>query len=598
MEFHFLDTAGKHLYKRTDAIEAEHYCDDYACRMLFPCVDNRSVSAGMLIAWRDDDDLWECHEITSTACDAFGDTVEISGVHLAVADLRTMVLESAKYSEKPFDAVLDGLLSGTAWQRGVLASSASTDERARYRITTSGSRLNMRSGPGTAYSSIGKYKNGTYVVLIEITTPDWYRVEAPDGRIGWMSSDYLTGAGTAAGDMSGYTVTMDEKWTTVWAALESAAKSAEVLLTPRVEMYAGNVSGKYIDVRSTMPEFRGVRLTCDANVRDASVTYDVSGLYTALYGLGADDVTFADTVWTTAGGKPANKPKGQKYVEDPEAKAVWGRGGYNRAGIVRFDVKNKSELLQRTWDQLQKVNKPRIEIDAKVIDLYQMGYTGQSMRLYDMVYVIMRPIGLIMEARIINLTRDLLMPENTHPIIGTDLQRDFMRDVAAARSASSVALNGLRRNDEESKDVIGGGVVYVNMTPTGTANQYKADKTTTEIAAAYEGGSAVCCVLGGKIMPLLSCDVEPFGDSNYVSLSFSLYWGGLYQSVWMTGVDTTDATLMDNLGGVLHLDTVPVFFPTLSANKGKLFYVDANGELAPLTLGKGLAINDGVLSTS
>ena len=60
-----------------------------------------------------------------------------------------------------------------------------------WKVRTNGSRLMLRSGTGTRYKIIGKYKNGTEVVLLEKTTPSWYKMLTPDGKQGYMSTDWL-----------------------------------------------------------------------------------------------------------------------------------------------------------------------------------------------------------------------------------------------------------------------------------------------------------------------------------------------------------------------------------------------------------------------
>lgn len=64
-------------------------------------------------------------------------------------------------------------------------------KREVWKVRTNGSRLMLRSGTGTKYKIIGKYKNGTEVVLLEKTTSSWYRMLAPDGKQGYMSIDWL-----------------------------------------------------------------------------------------------------------------------------------------------------------------------------------------------------------------------------------------------------------------------------------------------------------------------------------------------------------------------------------------------------------------------
>lgn len=65
-----------------------------------------------------------------------------------------------------------------------------------YTITTKSGKLNLRSGPGTNYKRLGQYAKGREVVLIAKTNDSWYEVTAPDGKRGYMSTEYLTFART------------------------------------------------------------------------------------------------------------------------------------------------------------------------------------------------------------------------------------------------------------------------------------------------------------------------------------------------------------------------------------------------------------------
>ena len=61
-----------------------------------------------------------------------------------------------------------------------------------YKITTKSGPLHLRSGTGTNYKILGKYKKGREVIVLNKTTPSWYEVTAPDGKHGYMASQYLT----------------------------------------------------------------------------------------------------------------------------------------------------------------------------------------------------------------------------------------------------------------------------------------------------------------------------------------------------------------------------------------------------------------------
>lgn len=61
-----------------------------------------------------------------------------------------------------------------------------------YRVSTSGGRINLRSGPDGSTRSLNQYRNKTEVIVINKTTNDFYEVTAPDGKRGYMASQYLT----------------------------------------------------------------------------------------------------------------------------------------------------------------------------------------------------------------------------------------------------------------------------------------------------------------------------------------------------------------------------------------------------------------------
>ena len=61
-----------------------------------------------------------------------------------------------------------------------------------YRVSTRRDPLRLRSGTGTKYRILGKYKKGTQVVVLEKTTADWYEVSCPNGKRGYMAAQYLT----------------------------------------------------------------------------------------------------------------------------------------------------------------------------------------------------------------------------------------------------------------------------------------------------------------------------------------------------------------------------------------------------------------------
>lgn len=72
----------------------------------------------------------------------------------------------------------------------------STKEEAVHMMTAAVSNtisgtLNMRTGPGKAYPILCKIPRGDIVEVVDATNSKWYQVRY-GGRIGWVSTDYLT----------------------------------------------------------------------------------------------------------------------------------------------------------------------------------------------------------------------------------------------------------------------------------------------------------------------------------------------------------------------------------------------------------------------
>ncbi|MBR5753430.1 MAG: SH3 domain-containing protein [Clostridia bacterium] len=67
-----------------------------------------------------------------------------------------------------------------------------SNTQGNYVVTTGGSNLNVRSGPGTNYSAVAKVTDGTYVTVTQVSN-GWGQVNV-GGVSGWVSMDYLTKA--------------------------------------------------------------------------------------------------------------------------------------------------------------------------------------------------------------------------------------------------------------------------------------------------------------------------------------------------------------------------------------------------------------------
>lgn len=71
----------------------------------------------------------------------------------------------------------------------------SSSAKTVYRVKTNGSRLNVRSGPGTKFKVINTLANGTSLTVLE-SSGNWRRIKAFNGVTGWVSNNYLAKTST------------------------------------------------------------------------------------------------------------------------------------------------------------------------------------------------------------------------------------------------------------------------------------------------------------------------------------------------------------------------------------------------------------------
>lgn len=227
---------------------------------------------------------------------------------------------------------------------------------------------------------------------------------------------WSVGTSTASG-----TQNADISRGSVWQAVTTIKSNWNVYITPRVVITNGAITGRYLDISPAQGTWRGVRLSVRKNMLDASVTYNDEDVLTALYGYGgsvdkprsggddeAEELTFADVVWTATGGHPA-KPAGQTYLEDPTKTALYGRNGRPRFGYYQnANIKDADVLLQKTWEALQRTYEPKISISGTVADLHRLGYTDEPIRLHDLAIVEIEETGETFQKEIIRLDVDLL----------------------------------------------------------------------------------------------------------------------------------------------------------------------------------------------
>lgn len=218
----------------------------------------------------------------------------------------------------------------------------------------------------------------------------------------------------------------------VLSALQKVANTWGGELQFRIAVVGNTIAARYVDLLSRRGAETGKQFVYSKDIKSIEREVDLTQVVTALYGRGKGEqieegygrrITFEDVEWSVTNGDPADKPLGQKWVGDPEALARWGRpGGRHRFGVFEdSEEEDPAVLLQKTWEELQRRKNPRITYKLDVADLERLtGYEHEKVRLGDTVRIIDRAFSpeLLVEARVIEINRDLLQPENTKITLG------------------------------------------------------------------------------------------------------------------------------------------------------------------------------------
>lgn len=196
-----------------------------------------------------------------------------------------------------------------------------------------------------------------------------------------------------------------------------------------VEFDGNKITKREIRIKQRLGADRGLRFEIDHNIEEIQRTV-LSYPVTALYGRGASlEITdeegehtggytryidFADVEWKKSNGDPVDKPKGQKWVGDPEALQRYGRQHdgklLHRFGIWEdHDIEDPAELLRATWEALKEAQKPEVNYRLSIDLLDKEISLGDTARAIDRKFA--RPIEI--QTRVIAIEYDLLDIEGT-----------------------------------------------------------------------------------------------------------------------------------------------------------------------------------------
>lgn len=226
----------------------------------------------------------------------------------------------------------------------------------------------------------------------------------------------LNGTGCALGTVTatGRTGDIDICYQNAWKAIQDTRATYDARLVVRYGIADNVITGMALDVLAKEGMFRGRFFDTAVDAESAYLTRSGRPV-TVLYGLGnsvstgdnPQKLTFADVVWSKAGGDPADKPAGQDWIGDAEAMAIYGRVEDVYTNQYQDDP---AKLLRETWEQLQKVCHPLVTATATVQDMeFVPGYEHQQVRLWDTVAIVRRD-GTALESTVTGIERDYVHP--------------------------------------------------------------------------------------------------------------------------------------------------------------------------------------------
>ena len=252
----------------------------------------------------------------------------------------------------------------------------------------------------------------------------------------------------------------------VFEALKKVCEVWDLEMQFFVEFTENRISARTIDFKRKLGKASGARVTKGHNALEILYESDASEIITAAIGRGKGiEVSSEEQNESRAGyGRKIMfddisstnpvKPKGQKYVENPQATAKYGVKVGDRMipkfGIVEYDTEDKQELLRRTWEYLQENCRPKVVF--KTTTAYLKGAEiGDTVRVVD-------PIERYdFDVRVFEIVRDVLGRQTKEIKLGdqvastesrlvTTLKKKVQERVMDEVVSSLPSANGYNRN--------------------------------------------------------------------------------------------------------------------------------------------------------
>lgn len=303
-------------------------------------------------------------------------------------------------------------------------------------------------------------------------------------------------------DIQGYfnlQATKKDLKSVIWQYLENTGGYIE----ERVEISGGQITGRYIDILESRGADRGKIIYDDREISQINITVPETAVYTAAFGYGASEdfdedgeaeqLDFANIVWSVANGDPVDKPIGQKWVglpytyKEQYGVLVNGERKHRMTVYENNDISSAETLLKRTYDYLHSNVEDQTEYSIKAADLRALGYEAEEVQLGDTIGVVVSQLNIKLKAKIIRYVENYLEPEKNDFELAnyaqgftsriSALENNLKTIKSVSQATANRFLNGLLEQWNNEINALGGYVYSEDGKGISTYNAVKESAT-------------------------------------------------------------------------------------------------------------------------
>lgn len=253
-----------------------------------------------------------------------------------------------------------------------------------------------------------------------------------------------------------------------WAAVTNLVEVWGGQLRADIEVDGQGVVSRKLSLLQNMGMGAGVRFDYGSDVTGISVTYDESDVYTALYCYGKGVQTESGGYGRKIGIEDVNG--GVPYVEDAEAKQIWGQLGPdgldNSYGVFEDgQCEDPAKLKAEGIAALESASRPKAQYSASVVQFARAGLDARGVTLGDRADVVDRKFyrsrGVDSDLRVTGsvaaIKEDLIDPNSTEVTLG-----DVMGSIDGVLSSLTDGMSKVEASMPTWNDAATNSTAYVN----------------------------------------------------------------------------------------------------------------------------------------